>query len=54
MEEDKENIYMTSINECYPVRPDNLEHVSGKIAVNYDTFRGYLLPTEMISLNRIR
>ena len=53
MEEDEENVYMTSTHEHYTVRPDNLEHIClEKFAVNYDTCGGYLLPIEMISLSR--
>ena len=54
LEEDEENVYMTSIQECYAARSDNLEHMClAKFAVNHDTSWGHLLPTEIISLNRM-
>ena len=54
MEEDKGNVYMTSIHEHYAARPDNLEHAClTKFAVNYDTCGGHLLSIEKISLNRM-
>ena len=54
MEEDEENVYMTSIHKCNAARPDNLEHMClAKFAVNYDTCGGHLLPIQMISFNRM-
>ena len=37
MEEDEDNVYMTSIHDCYAARPDDIENMClAKFAVNYE------------------